>query len=1039
MKPNAIFSNRLEILSEKLAEAVFEGSVKRKIVITESAIAKRFLTNSIREKFGICMGIEWMTLSSATQLCSSLLAKQSALDFPSAETLGLHLTCYLQEAIHSEDLTPIREYLDGNPKKMGRFCEKVGRELFSSQLHGMENTFEEPWKEHLWNEVFSHFRTLSSLERGPLPFDIEFHLFGIDALPLPLVNFFESLSSVSYYVFSPTEMYWEDVCSDKERLNLLRYYERKKVKESERKELESYLEGHHPLLASWGKYGKIFPSLILEREYHAQDFYQKNEETTFLERIQNDVLEMREISSEIVVEDDSISIHEHVSPKREVEGLYQRLLEICKTDSDVSQNNVLVLSPSIARYVPYIESIFGKENSPFAYRIADLERTRESNAIAGLEACLKVERWTKSEVLNLLSFPPITNAGKFTKEEITLIHSWIEKGNVRFGFNALHYQGIMGNENEVAGTWEQFFDQLVEGLAFPVPITQLLSGEKPETCPIFPPFCLEFSSADLLNRFIQFMQNLFKDLQVFALEKKTVGEWGVYFLEWVEKTIEIPEEETRIFEDFLSELISFKKVAKLFPDTQIAFSSLAPFIENLLSKKGGMKLSSSQTGIQFGNFSKGSVVPAKVIALLGMNETAFPKKTIESRWFELDPSVPKIGDEERYLFLKALLSARKEVILSFAKNADGNDLQVSSVIEDLENYITKRFGKDRSIRKKHPAFRFHESYFLPSSALKNPCIEDFPGYVALHKKSDAKIERISKARTLSEEIAIKDLCKLTKNPFQFYCQNGLEIYLQRENSLMEQEREEFLLSPLQKALIRRASTRSDSQAFLEALVKSGAMPRHQFGEEALCLARDEAREYDQYLREMNIDKVDIFTLQLDPAVDKPTQVGNMCIFPAIKVQDTLLVGSVADITPRGLLVYEKEDLSAYVKWWPILLILHQIQIPPALIFLPSKSTAQIPLQSSEDALERFIKYYTMSLQEISPLHPKWAKPLLFGESNLFAKAVKNHLSQSERLGFDPYTIWALQRLNLPPLPEMYDKWTPALRSCFHELVTWEKS
>src|SRR5204862_2382522 len=90
-------------------------------------------------------------------------------------------------------------------------------------------------------------------------------------------------------------------------------------------------------------------------------------------------------------------------------------------------------------------------------------------------------------------------------------------------------------------------------------------------------------------------------------------------------------------------------------------------------------------------------VPFKVICLLGLNDTAYPRHD-RAPGFDLVAQHPKRGDRnirdsDRALFLEALLSARQVFYLSYLGQSlrDNQPLPPSVLVSELLDYIGQTF------------------------------------------------------------------------------------------------------------------------------------------------------------------------------------------------------------------------------------------------------------------------------------------------------------------------------------------------------------
>ena len=90
-------------------------------------------------------------------------------------------------------------------------------------------------------------------------------------------------------------------------------------------------------------------------------------------------------------------------------------------------------------------------------------------------------------------------------------------------------------------------------------------------------------------------------------------------------------------------------------------------------------------------------IPFKVIALVGMGSRAFPR-TQRPAGFDLIASHPRAGDrsareEDRYLFLEALLSAREKLTISYVGQSikDNSEIPPSVVVSELIEAVEQGF------------------------------------------------------------------------------------------------------------------------------------------------------------------------------------------------------------------------------------------------------------------------------------------------------------------------------------------------------------
>ncbi len=133
-----------------------------------------------------------------------------------------------------------------------------------------------------------------------------------------------------------------------------------------------YLDVGHPLLASLGKQGRDFFDSLLGQIAEEHGIYPQDAELaddSLLHALQNDILRLRTRTPDerlaLRADDRSLELHIAHSPLREVEILHDQLLARFAADPRLSPDQVVVLTPDIERYAPFIEAVFARrEGSP---------------------------------------------------------------------------------------------------------------------------------------------------------------------------------------------------------------------------------------------------------------------------------------------------------------------------------------------------------------------------------------------------------------------------------------------------------------------------------------------------------------------------------------------------------------------------------------------------------------------------------------------------------------------------------------------------
>ncbi|MES2121543.1 MAG: hypothetical protein V4492_02055, partial [Chlamydiota bacterium] len=141
-----------------------------------------------------------------------------------------------------------------------------------------------------------------------------------------------------------------------------------------------------------------------------------------------------------------------------------------------------------------------------------------------------------------------------------------------------------------------------------------------------------------------------------------------------------------------------------------------------------------------------------------------------------------------------------------------------------------------------------------------------------------------------------------------------------------------------------------------------------------------------------------------------------------------LVGTIADVTPQGLLVRGKWEWKTLLQIWPLYLVYRCVLregLP--LLFSGRVEPLQIDLPDPEKTLASYLEYYFLCHTEPSPLMPNWGSALLQKSKEEFAKEVRKEIGH---YGEDPYLCYLRNRGALEELIEGHERWSSLLRNVF---------
>jgi exodeoxyribonuclease V gamma subunit len=249
--------------------------------------------------------------------------------------------------------------------------------------------------------------------------------------------------------------------------------------------------------------------------------------------------------------------------------------------------------------------------------------------------------------------------------------------------------------------------------------------------------------------------------------------------------------------------------------------------------EGGLHQRFFGGGVQFGTLMPMRSIPFKAICLLGMNDGDYPRQTAP-RDFDLMAQSWRAGDrsrreDDRYLFLEAILSARDRLYISWQghRATDNTEQPPSVLVAQLIDYLNAAWSPKRKPQKQ-PLQPYSEAYFLKDS----PYLSYDQEWARVHGRANAEKESTDQAGdvTLPTALTLDDLRQLVRQPVEVFFRARLRVRFE-EMAEAQQELEPFALNGLENYQIGQSLLKaSDSRQALTELKLSGSLPMAAFGE-----------------------------------------------------------------------------------------------------------------------------------------------------------------------------------------------------------------
>jgi exodeoxyribonuclease V gamma subunit len=1089
----------------------------------------------------VAMGVEFIYLNQAFETLLKLSMRESCSHLPAILELALAIEKELMAVIHNfknltieeqHDWKPLIQYLKLNPHRLGpklRLSRKMEKRLISLSQHiarlfqeygrfapQMVSRWELPqfsgWQPRLWRQLFEGelgwtYPARALLQDGipTLPFTV--HFFSISFVTTSEFAFLNRLSEhvpVNYYLLSPCAVFWSDIRSDRESAYLQTYWQQKLGAFSTKVlKLEELLRDRNPLLANFGRMGREMACQIEESQAitHAhyvlpQHVKELNEELfvsddlylvetqaplSLLHAIQADLLMMRNpqgLPPIPLEESQSLQVHVAPSKRREVQILYHNLLNLMAKEPSLCPSDIIVMAPQISEYVPYIQSVFGLDNSKIDFQVLDLGMQTKSEIVQGFLQLLELceSRWNSSNLLQLFEHSSFQRRQQLTSSDYLTIQEWVEQAGIRWGDDWLHRNELLQRrhceqgmvEESAVGTWDYGLARLLLGL------TTIIDERSSAPALEVPPCSVvDFSQSELLGRWIRLLHSLRDDLS--PLEdhtRMTMEDWSNFLSCLLDHYFQPNFDDAQAveeYEDLKAQFGILRTSTRFFKETLYPFASVKAHLLSLLHHRGITYREEHLQAVRFCSLMPLRSIPAKVIALLGMQEGAFPRSDHHSSLNLMIGSedvdyCPLTPDYDRYLFLEALHSAQEYMLLSYQGygQQDSKELQPSLIVEELFSYLDKYYtiqGKKVSeiCIFKHPFDTFDERYFIKEHVIHNFSQHDFQAaqtHCKLHKSpphrflNDFTCIAHPKPSVIEHNslIDLKHLVAVARNPIKFHLNKVLEIYIQTEEDRKLKTEEELVVSSLDKHQMKHFALKEPIDTVLYKAEREGKLPFGLFKTVATKRLKEEVEDIQECLLRHSVDQANIFQIEFCTGCSQPTQLEeDRWLFPAVSLAyedgyKLSIVGKLLHATPKGLIALSKGTLADAWKAWPqFLLYCHAAKLcpdrlEPQLILAHSAQPKKAFFDDPAYYLKQFVNYYALCLQNFSPLLPDWI-PLILKDD---VRGLQDKMRQLFTESFGAYQNhdlrWILNKHRLPSSETMIHYWKSQAEGLLSDLI-----
>ncbi|OOF37552.1 exodeoxyribonuclease V subunit gamma [Rodentibacter heidelbergensis] len=811
-------------------------------------------------------------------------------------------------------------------------------------------------------------------------------VFGIPALPTAYLSILQAMSSeVDIHLFfnNPCQEYWGDI-RDLQVDYLIQRTRRNSQKHNEIQPLFSqarqsalkqgliettyhneHLQVGNPLLAAWGKMGRDFLYTLVRDEERIPTYslnaYEEISASTLLGQLQSHILHLTNQPLNLEKNDRSLTVHACHSAMREVEVLQDYLLHLFNQDPTLTPKDVVVMVADINQYTPYIQAVFGQKNGEtprIPFSISD-NKLSESDVLVSCYLTLlrlKESPFSAEAMLTLLDIPALRERFDLSLSELPLVRQWVADAGIRFGLQK-NQEGMNFN------SWQAGLERMVLGYAM-----REEHGIWQESLGLDSSYGLKGLLAGKLSDFFTVLSHWHNTLQ----QAHSIEKWHEILTALLADFF-VQNEQTHDTLFYIQEKINevAEQLSTLHFDLPLQSDVIADVMTTKLEDApNSLKFLAGK--VNFCTLLPMRAVPFKVVCLLGMNEADYPRSQTPNS-FDLMQYHHQKGDrirrdDDRYLFLEALLAARNYCYISYIGRSiiDNQERAPSVLVSQLMDYINQQQEDENKLQvQQHPMTAFSPSNFKNEDNFNRSFATKWLPMAKNGGKTVPKEFASVMAQTEKiTEIELDRFVGFVENPVKFFFEKQLGVYFRDEDERIA-DSENFTLSGLESYQLNNDLVYADESQFDEYFAQArvkGVLPRAQFGQVAAEHTRHTVLEF----KEKIVDLGQPSHCSVDFALDVIWQE---------KEQTIRLFGYMDNLFNDGQQVIEwhfarYKDRYRIRPWLYYLIqcVTQQNAIPPTLI--TKEQVIEFPTISREEALAQlqiYVQAYLQSQIEIQPI------------------------------------------------------------------------
>jgi exodeoxyribonuclease V gamma subunit len=410
--------------------------------------------------------------------------------------------------------------------------------------------------------------------------------------------------------------------------------------------------------------------------------------------------------------DSSLEFHACPGRLRQLQIVRDRLLQLLAADPELEPRDILVMTPQVEAFAPLVGAVFADSDATgvaLPWRLTDRSQQSEAGISQGLLALLQLagDRLTATALEAVLGCGPLLIHQGIDPAEAGEITALLQRGGFRWGLDGR----ARGGDPRHSLSWT--IDRLVLGLVLP---------ETPGLAPADTAPLAMAGSLEQQGRWLALLRQLLQSLRWLG-QARSVADWVLGLREQLAALFGDGGERAWELQALQAVLADWNAVAGGSP-----LLLEAPVVAEVLGERlseGSGRFGHRSGALTISALEPMRAIPHKVVVLMGLDAGAFPRQRQRPGFHLLEQQRrlgdPSSGDQDRYVLLESLLSARQHLLISWSNRDErsGEAQEPAAPVRQWLDLLAQQLNDSNQLQaaalplREHAASPMERRNFLP--------------------------------------------------------------------------------------------------------------------------------------------------------------------------------------------------------------------------------------------------------------------------------------------------------------------------------------